>query len=205
MPPRRDLTGQTFSKLKVISFSHVKNGHACWTCLCECGKETVAVGNDLLNGHKKSCGCLRKESLSAILSKHNLTTHPLYGVWRTMRQRCYNSNNKQYPYYGYRGIQVCSEWKTDFLSFFNWALSSGYEKGLSIERIDNNANYCPENCKWATHLSQCNNQRSNIQVLYHGVLQPFAALFNGDIRRRRKVMQRINKLGWDADRAIDTP
>lgn len=204
MPPRRDLTGQKFSKLIVIGFSHIKNGHACWICMCECGNETVSIGNDLLNGHKQSCGCLRKETMSAILTKHNLTMHPLYGVWRTMRQRCYNPNNKQYSYYGYRGIQVCSEWKADFLSFFNWAVSNGYNKGLSIERIDNNANYCPENCKWVTHLTQCNNQRSNIQVVYHGVLQPFAALFDGDKKRRRKAMQRIKKLGWDADRAIDT-
>ena len=183
---------------------HRVDRHAYWTCKCICGTQKVIQGSLLLNGGTKSCGCLHKERTSAVKTTHGLRKSNLYPVWRSMKSRCYNPSNERYPDYGGRGIIFCDEW-LDFQLFHSWALANGYKKGLSIERKDNDGNYCPVNCKWATSTEQNNNRRDNIQVLYQGKLQSFALLFSGDSVRRKKVWERIYRRGWDVDRAVDTP
>ena len=202
LPPFKDLTGQVFGRLTVVSLSHMQN-NAYWNCVCECGASSVVNSCSLISKNTSSCGCLRKEALSAAISTHRLTNHPLHKVWLGIKDRCYAKSRKHYKDYGGRGISVCSEWH-DLHAFFEWGMASGYKKGLTIDRIDTDGNYSPENCRWATAKEQCNNRRNNIQVTYHGVLQPFALLFGADKARRSKVWTRISR-GWDVDKAVDTP
>lgn len=100
---------------------------------------------------------------------HGLTNTKLYGVWRTMKSRCLNPNNKKYNDYGGRGIKVCEEWSLHFRSFYDWAMSNGYEEGLSIDRIDNDCDYCPENCRWTDWVTQANNRRVTPIIVVDGV------------------------------------
>jgi hypothetical protein len=126
-----------------------------------CGTEFKTQINNIKNGNTKSCGCYRKLKNSESNKKHGLGYTRLYAVWREIKRRTLNPKHKYYLDYGGRGITICDEWKNDFISFYNWAISNGYEegKGLSIDRIDNDGNYCPENCRWTTITIQNRNQR----------------------------------------------
>lgn len=127
-----------------------------------CGTKFKACIASVKRGNTQSCGCYRKQVMkNGINKKHNLGNTKIYNVWRGLKIRILNPNSKDYCEYGGRGITICDEWKNDFMSFYNWAISNGYEenKGLSIDRIDNNGNYCPENCRWVTQTIQCRNQR----------------------------------------------
>ena len=126
-----------------------------------CGEEFRTQINNVKSGETKSCGCYRKRLLKEIKSKHNLSNTKLYRVWADIKNRTLNLKNVEYINYGGRGITICDEWKNDFKSFYDWSISNGYEenKGLSIDRIDNDGNYCPENCRWTTKAIQARNQR----------------------------------------------
>jgi hypothetical protein len=169
-----DITGKKYGRLTALSFAGVDSGKRTkWYCRCECGNTIIVDGWKMRNGHTQSCGCLQAER-TAQANKRNNTKHgmsagskrkghPLYKIWRGMIDRCENPNVHNYQYYGARGISVCKEWRVDFMAFYNWAIASGYKTGLSIDRIDVNANYCPENCRWATAIQQANNKRNSIR------------------------------------------
>lgn len=199
---RKDLTGKVFGRLTVLGYHHTDK-IAYWSCMCSCGKETVVRGTSLRNGDTQSCGCYHSDASSSRNSTHRLTSHTLHNIWAGMKQRCFDVNSKNYKWWGGRGISVCDEW-LDFVPFYEWAVSNGYESGLSIDRINNDGNYEPSNCRFTTRKVQGNNTRRNIQVIYHGVTQPFNSLMDGDARYL-KVWKRIFVRGWDVDRAIDTP
>lgn len=172
MGKRKDITGIKFGRLTAIEVDSSKDSRkSYWVCKCDCGKTTTVRGDMLKSGNTSSCGCLKKEidKINLIANhSHKMSGTRIYIEWAGLKSRCLNVNNKSYPNYGGRGIGVCKDWINSFESFMDWALSNGYDSDLTIDRIDNNKGYYPENCRWVDVKTQCNNRRSNILVEYHG-------------------------------------
>ena len=162
---RSDFQGKTFGRLTVLEYAYNdKYGHSMWKCKCECGKEIVVSGIHLKNGHTQSCGCLRNEIATKRFKKHGMTRTRLYQVWADMKARCTYPSVLCFHHYGGRGIKVCDEWENSFEAFYEWAMANGYdptaERGkCTIDRIDVNGHYCPENCRWVDMKAQRANQR----------------------------------------------
>lgn len=172
-----DLTGQRFGRYVVLSrdndsVSPSGRHRVMWKCLCDCGNIKIVHGSSLASGSVVSCGCYKAELKRALLMTHGGTVGGkptrLYKVWDGMKARCYNPNKAYYSIYGGRGITMCDEWHYSFEKFRDWALANGYEDGLTIDRIDNDGNYCQENCRWATVSQQNNNKSTSHYLTYNG-------------------------------------
>jgi hypothetical protein len=132
-----------------------------WRFRCDCGNEVVRRGYDVSGGAIKSCGCGRWEALKKQQQpKHGMTGTRLYRIWRGMKKRCYVPGAVGYERYGAMGLEVCEEWKNDFVAFKDWALSHGYDEHLTLDREDNDKGYTPDNCRWVTWVVQENNKRN---------------------------------------------
>lgn len=203
-----DLTGQKFGKLTVIKqaehyISPKGKYKARWFCLCECGNEVIVHADSLKSGRTTSCGCVRKEKTSNINKKHGLRNSRLYIVWNNMKERCYNPNHNHYKHYGARGITICDEWKNDFQSFYDWAMSNDYKEDLTIDRIDVNGNYEPSNCRWITNKEQQRNRTNNKLITINGetkCLPEWCELLNLNYNT---VRTRINNYHWSPERALE--
>ena len=158
-----DLTGRRFGKLTVIKrVENTKANKARWLCKCDCGNEKIVVGGDLQSGRTRSCGCLVKT--------HGLRNSTIYKIWVGIKTRCYNPNSNNYNRYGARGIKMFAGWLDDFVAFFDYvsALENFGKPGYSIDRINNNGDYEPNNLRWTDLNTQCRNRRNNILVEYQG-------------------------------------
>jgi hypothetical protein len=160
-PLFKNLTGQKFGRLTCVSLHSV--GPTKWNCVCDCGVHHVVAGYALRSGETKSCGCLRKEQARSNASKHGLKGTPLYSVWLSMKTRCLNPKSPPYKDYGGRGIKICARWKTNFKNFYE-DMSPSYRKGLQIDRVDNDGDYCPENCRWSDCTTNIRNRRNTLRV-----------------------------------------
>lgn len=157
---RIDRTGKRYGRLLVIS----DNGDGKWLCRCDCGNTVSVSGSSLGSGDTKSCGCLRRDRQRKAVVTHGQYQTRLYRLWANMIARCETESRREYKNYGGRGISVCEEWRNDFTSFRDWAVSNGYDPKLPtdkcmLDRIDNDGNYCPSNCRWVTRSEQNRNKR----------------------------------------------
>lgn len=189
-----------------------RRNRAFYPCICDCGKEVMVLRESLTIKHKKSCGCLASEIHSAVaksLAKHNGSSTRLFYRWHNLRNRCENPKNPAYRHYGARGITVCEEWRNNFATFRDWAVSNGYKDGddsWQIDRIDNNEGYSPENCRFVTRVVNCNNRRSNRHVTSCGEEKTIAewAADSLCVVTAKTLCARIES-GWTPERAITTP
>ncbi len=173
-----DMTGQQFCRLVVVERVRIKEKESkqhtsFWKCKCDCGGEIICSRTHLLDGHIQSCGCLHDENAKISNRTHGKYHTRIHAVWSNMIQRCTNPNNHKYHRYGARGINVCDEWRL-FENFYNWSIENGYDETLSakecsIDRIDNDKGYYPENCRWTTSVVQSGNKSDNIYLTYNGV------------------------------------
>ena len=204
---RLDLVGQKFERLTVMAFSCVKHGNSYWSCECECGGKTEVSNCNLKNGHVKSCGCLKEETRftchlvhgSSRIGKQTRT----YRIWTGIKTRCLNKNTDSYKDYGGRGIVICDRWKYSFKNFLDDM--GECPSGLTIERINNNGNYEPDNCKWATSKEQCNNTRSNRLIEYNGEVKTLKQWADTLKIHWSTLRNKLEKYGQDIERAFTEP
>lgn len=166
----RDISEQRFGRLVAKKLLRVEDRHAVWECQCDCG-ETVEINvNSLVSGRTKSCGCLLRERAIETKTTHGLSNSYIYNTWKSMIRRCTVKSDRQYKNYGGRGIKVCEEWKgkKGLKNFNDWSMENGYADNLTIDRIDNDGNYDPSNCRWADWETQCYNKRTTRRFLVCG-------------------------------------
>lgn len=198
-----DLIGKKFAHWYVISVSSKSTSkHQYYFCKCDCGVTKDVSKHNLLNGKSKSCGCCKGENVH---KTHGLSSERIYSIWKAMRLRCYNKNGISYKYYGEKGITVCEEWKNDFQAFYDWAIANGYKENLTIDRINNNGNYEPSNCRWVTRKEQMNNTSKNRVFCVDGKNFTVAELARKHNMPYYLLSERINFLHWDIEKAINTP
>lgn len=193
-----DLVGKQFGKLHVIRYANSHDNYTYWECKCSCGNTCIVKGRDLVRGHKKSCGCLVSEVITERNSTHNKSKTRLYSIYAGIKKRCYTESTKNYYLYGGRGIKVCDEWNNDFMTFYNWAMANGYEDDLTIDRIDVNGNYCPENCRWVNSIIQNRNTRRNKLLTFNNETHCISEWSEITGIPNSTIRNRLNK-GWKLD------
>lgn len=204
----KDISGQKFGMLTVLRYvgSNDKN-LALWECCCDCGATVIAIGARLRSGHTKSCGDRSKHAY-----KHGGYGERLYGIYRGIKNRIYNPNCSGYKDYGGRGIKMCAEWKNDYAVFRDWAYVSGYKEEVlpnginkwTIERIDVNGNYEPDNCTWITTQEQQFNKRDNVILTYNGETMT-ATEWAQKLRISPHIIWTRLKSGWSIEETLNTP
>ncbi|MCM1218815.1 MAG: hypothetical protein NC548_30390 [Lachnospiraceae bacterium] len=197
-PLYKNLTGKKFGHLTAIEPIRKSKLGTIWRCECDCGTITEVPISRLNSGNTKSCGCQKYRTT------HCGTGSRLFFIWRNIKSRCYNPKFIGYENYGGRGITMCEEWLHDFAAFQIWALNNGYTEFLTIERIDNNGNYEPSNCRWATMKEQGNNRRTNRHLTANGESKTISQWAEELDISRELIRSRI-RAGWSAEDALFTP
>lgn len=202
-PRIKDITGKRFGRLTVLSFSHIGgDGKAIWKCICDCGNSHFVDGCNLRRGNSRSCGCLAKELSSSRNSTHGMTHHPLARTYRAMIDRCYNPSTDSYPHYGGRGITVCERWLE---SITNFVTDMGERpEGKTLDRINLDGSYCPENCRWATPTEQMNN-RTNSRLLTCNEQTMTIAQWSKITNISYGAIWRRLLAGWTVERTLSEP
>ena len=196
-----NITGKKFGKLTALYSLHnhnTKDG-MCWLCICDCGNFKEASSILLRKGTTKSCGCLLKKGNPT----HGKCNTRLHTIWDKMKARCYNKNSTAYKNYGGRGIKVCQEWLDDFMNFYNWSMNNGYQEGLTIDRIDSDSSYEPNNCRWTDRKTQNRNRRNTKYVTYRGETKPLAEWCEILDLKYYTVRARIYKYNWPIEKALE--
>jgi len=196
MNNRQDLTGKKYGMLTVVKYDHHHNGKIFWLCQCNCGKTKTIQSGNLKAGKSNSCGCQKGPK------KHGLSAHPLYKIWNAIKTRCLNSKTIGWQNYGGRGITVCDEWINDPMAFIKWGIKNGWKDGLDIDRINNNADYSPANCRFVTRSKNCLNKRNNRLITYDGQTKTLTE-WAGLIGKTRDTIQMRLKRGWAIERAFN--
>jgi hypothetical protein len=182
-----------------------KRGQAQWTCVCECGNTSIVAGKDLRQNKSRSCGCLQREIVTIVKRTHGKSSTRLHRIWSAMRARCHNKNSHEYFRYGGRGISVCEEWRNSFEAFYDWSMRNGYADNLSIDRINNDGNYEPSNCRWATNRVQASNKRTTRLIEYKGekkMLMDWAETLKLNYHT---LASRLYSGRWTIEEAFSTP
>lgn len=198
-----DISGRRFGRLIVVERVGTIRGQAAWRCECDCGKTAIVPSHDLKRGSTKSCGCYAADLSRQRLETHGMTKTRIFRIWTGMLSRCSNNKDCAFVFYGGHGISVCDEWRNDFARFHDWSIRNGYKKDLTIDRIDNNGNYCPDNCRWASPRVQANNRRTTryLTVMCETkTISEWADIYGikyGTIFCRLKD-------GWDEEKAVIT-
>lgn len=197
---RDDLSGRKFGRLTVVRFDSVRNkSHSMWLCDCDCGKTAIVSKVHLVSGRQKSCGCLRREASRIRKSTHGMYNSPTYNSWANMIQRCTNKNSHKYPDYGGRGITFDSSW----IRFESFLEDMGERpNGTTLDRRDNDGNYEPSNCRWATIDQQANNKRNNRIIEYQGESLTMAQWAKKLGINYGTLQTRIDRCGWSVEDAL---
>lgn len=213
MNKKDDLIGKRFGRLIVVDVDEENKKPGCGRsckCVCDCGKTTEKWEHVLRRGSAKSCGCLSAECASQRIKercvRNGWTDPDLMRKWRTMNYRCYNAKTKGYEDYGGRGIKVCNEWRNSFQLFKEWSIKNGYKHGLSLDRIDVNGDYEPNNCRWVEWRLQARNKRNTVYLTAFGETKPFTEWLETCATGMSEftIRSRI-KRGWSAEEALTTP
>ena len=216
-----DYTGHKWYQLKALRFTHFKlyprrtrgpdsvNKVPYWDFECDCGKITNASIASVRRGDQKSCGCRRLEMIKNLTLRHGDATskskhNRIYRIWAQMKRRCQLKSVKSYFRYGGRGIEVCTEWSDDYVTFKQWSLNNGYDDRLTLDRIDNDGNYTPDNCRWVDRTTQANNRRSNKIVEYKGKTYTIAELSKETNTCQGRLSHRI-AIGYTTEEAVEMP
>lgn len=197
----KNLAGKKFGRLTVVE-RIIGTKRTTWHCICDCGKEVNVLSTNLLRYHSTSCGCLLREVAKKRSTTHGLSnSERLYGIWTGIRKRCFCETSIDYKNYGGRGISMCAEWEKNYLNFRDWAMQNGYAENLTIDRIDVNGNYCPENCRWATKKEQVYNKRNTVRISGKSLAKLCDEMKPNDKKFYHKVYMRI-KRGWSVEKAL---
>lgn len=202
----KDITGRTFGRLTALRFQKTSTGRSAWICRCSCGNDVHVLTENLKTGNTQSCGCRQRDIMHEIRTSHGDSVGGKrakeYMIWLTAKQRTCNPNNPRYPHYGARGITMCERWKNSYEAFLE-------DMGRcpdrhQLERINNDGNYEPSNCKWATKVQQMNNMRTNFRVTHDGRTQTVAQ-WAREFGMSDNVLRGRLHLGWSFTEAVSTP
>lgn len=201
-----DLTGQRFGRLVVVERAQNIGARTAWLCKCQCGNEHIALGGNLRQGNATSCGCYHREIASKVNTKHQKSRDKNYIEWSGIKTRCYNEMFDQYINYGGRGITMCDRWRESFEAFYEDVSKLPHfgEKGYSLNRIDNDGNYEPNNVEWSDKIVQANNKRNNRLLTYNGKTQTMAQ-WSKDKKIPSSVIFKRLSLGWSVDEILTKP